>query len=296
MKTLLLFVCLFTSSITFSQVKTFDNLERIYAQKHYKIVKRKASRAMDNPDYDYSMIPTLYKSMSLFQLCKNERWFDRHSNALQEAADLFKKIKQSSDGMRVFNAHIYEISSLKRDLFSWAEDLKRNQNNSIFKELTDILNVLFDDVPNIDLEGEQDPSKFPKEIATSSEALKSSSEMTNYAKTFIGTPYLWAGEDPKGFDCSGYTGYVYLKSGITLPRRASEQYDKSKKIKQSEVKVGDLVFFDSGSGISHVGIMLSSGNEPMVMIHSSTSKGIIITEIEKSEYWLKRLSGFGSYH
>jgi peptidoglycan DL-endopeptidase CwlO len=296
MKAFFLFIFLGGTSAGFSQVKAFDNLERIYAQKHYKIVKRKASRALDNPDYDYSMIPTLYKSMSLFQLCKSERWFDRHTNALQEAADLFKKIKQSPEGIRVFNAHIYEISSLKRDLFSWAEDLKRNQKNSVFKELTDILKTLFDEVPNIDLEGEQDPAKFPKETATSTEALKASSEMTNYAKTFIGTPYLWAGEDPKGFDCSGYTSYVYLKRSITLARRASEQYDKSIKIKQSEVTVGDLVFFDSGSGISHVGIMLSTGNEPMVMIHSSSSKGVIITEIEKSDYWLKRLSGFGRYN
>lgn len=293
-----LFISFLSLTITGNaQVKAFDNLERLYAQKHYRVVNRKARRALDNPDYDYSMVPTLYKSMAMFQMAKNEGWYDRHSNALQEAADLFKQIKKSSDGIRVFNGHIYEISSLKRDLYSWAEDLKRQQSNSTFKELTEVLNKLFDDVPNIDLEGEQNPASYPKAdpAVASSEEVKSRVEMVNLAKTFIGTPYVWAGEDPKGFDCSGYTSYLYAKKGISLPRRASEQYDKATKIKQKDLIPGDLVFFDSGSGISHVGMIISEGDAPLVMIHSSSSKGIIITDIEKSDYWLNRMVGFGRF-
>jgi cell wall-associated NlpC family hydrolase len=55
------------------------------------------------------------------------------------------------------------------------------------------------------------------------------------------------------------------------------------------------VFFDSGSGISHVGLIISEKGKPLVMIHASSSKGVIITEIEQSDYWLTRLCGFGTF-
>jgi cell wall-associated NlpC family hydrolase len=56
-----------------------------------------------------------------------------------------------------------------------------------------------------------------------------------------------------------------------------------------------LVFFNNGSGVSHVGMIISEKGQPLVMIHASSSKGIMITDIESSEYWLKRLYGFGTY-
>ena len=67
------------------------------------------------------------------------------------------------------------------------------------------------------------------------------------------------------------------------------------KVKKKNVEKGDLVFFDNGSGVSHVGIVISEKGEPLKMIHSSSSKGIIITDVSKSEYWSKRLHGFGTY-
>ena len=85
------------------------------------------------------------------------------------------------------------------------------------------------------------------------------------------------------------------QNGRNLPRRAVDQYNSSQKIKEKNAQKGDLIFFDNGSGISHVGIVVSDPGEPLTMIHSSSSKGIIITDITKSEYWTKRISGFGTY-
>jgi cell wall-associated NlpC family hydrolase len=69
-----------------------------------------------------------------------------------------------------------------------------------------------------------------------------------------GTPYRYGGTTPRGFDCSGYTGYVYKKAGKKLPRTSRGQYSATKHISRTAAKPGDLVFFKSGGGVYHVGI------------------------------------------
>jgi len=294
---MLVICCLLMGFQAAAQVKEFDRLEMWYAQGHYGLVYRQANRLLDKPDYDYSLIPTFYKSLSLFQLSQREGFYRRKPNSLDEAKELFVKIKSSSDGNRVFQAHIYEVSALKKDLASWAEDLKRSGERQTFEHLQEIMAGLFDKVPDI-IEVEIKPADIVAEDVDASESpnvRKQREDIITVAKKQIGVPYVWAGNDPKGFDCSGFTSYVLLKSQKELPRRAQDQYDKSKKVKQKNVQKGDLVFFDSGSGINHVGIIVSNKGESLVMIHASSTKGIVITDIEKSDYWSKRLYGFGTY-
>jgi cell wall-associated NlpC family hydrolase len=80
-----------------------------------------------------------------------------------------------------------------------------------------------------------------------------------------------------------------------IPRRAVDQQKSSKRVKEKSVQKGDLIFFNSGSGISHVGIVVSEKGEPLKMIHASSSKGVIITDLESSSYWKNRLDSFGTY-
>jgi len=282
--------------ISKAQVREFDKLEMLYAQNHYKLVYRKANLLLDIPDYDYSQIPKFYKALSLFQLSQNEHWLIRHPKALEDAAKMFDEIKRSSDGKKVFNAHIYEVSFLKHDLISWAEDLKRRGKMEEFDRLQKVMTGLFEEIPDIDFQGEiANADVDDSDDANGDSYSKKREEIVDYAKKQIGVPYVWAGNDPSGFDCSGFTGYVLKEFGKELPRRACDQYESSTKIKEKNVQKGDLVFFDNGSGISHVGMIVSDKGKPLVMIHASSSKGIIITEIEKSDYWLTRLSGFGTY-
>jgi cell wall-associated NlpC family hydrolase len=87
---------------------------------------------------------------------------------------------------------------------------------------------------------------------------QSSSEVVNIARGLLGIPYVYGGESPSGFDCSGFTMYVFGKAGISIPRTASAQQAAATPV--SNPRPGDLVFF--GSPAWHVGI--STGNGMMI--------------------------------
>ncbi len=104
------------------------------------------------------------------------------------------------------------------------------------------------------------------------------------ASQWLGTKYAYGGNTKKGVDCSGLVLQVYLKvCGVKLPRSSREQQAYCKQIKKSDLMVGDLVFFATGSNkrtVSHVGLYIGKGE----MIHASASKGVIISSLEDSYY------------
>jgi cell wall-associated NlpC family hydrolase len=74
------------------------------------------------------------------------------------------------------------------------------------------------------------------------------------AQRYFGIAYVYGGTTPRGFDCSGYTGYVFRQVGIKLPRTAHAQMRATTRISRSQAQPGDLVFFVSGGHAYHVGI------------------------------------------
>jgi hypothetical protein len=287
-------ILLITFLISFSadaQNPRLDKLEMFFDQGHYKKVRRKSSRLLDDPEYDFSMLPAYYKSISLFQLAQNEYWLLAHPKALDEAKALFLEVKNSSDGEKIVNSHMYELAWLKNDMISWAADLKRLGKQKEFEKVQELIDVLFEEVPGID--------STPVDLNLLNSSIVENpglrDEILTTAKKQLGTPYVWAGSSPDGFDCSGFTSYVMSKNGSKLPRRALDQYNDAPKVKAKNAQKGDLVFFDNGSGVSHVGIVISEKGDPLMMIHSSSSKGVILTDVTKSAYWTKRLKGFGTY-
>lgn len=102
------------------------------------------------------------------------------------------------------------------------------------------------------------------------------------ANKLLGTPYLWGGSSPTGFDCSGFTQYVLKQSGIHLPRTTELQVQQGTYIDKNQLQKGDLVFLKDTyrSGVSHVGIYIGEGK----MIHASSSKGVTISDLSTSYY------------
>jgi cell wall-associated NlpC family hydrolase len=112
------------------------------------------------------------------------------------------------------------------------------------------------------------------------------------AEKYKGTKYKYAGKDPKGFDCSGFTYYVCSKHDIKLSGSSASQSKQGVEIAISKVKPGDLLFFGRNGRdgkIQHVGIVYKNTSEGLYMIHSSSKRGIVIDNVTTSKYWKPKL-------
>lgn len=88
------------------------------------------------------------------------------------------------------------------------------------------------------------------------------------AMRFLGTPYVWGGASPSGFDCSGFVMYVYAQVGVSLPHNAAAQYGYGTPVDRSQLQPGDLVFFN---GLGHNGIYIGGGS----FIHSPHTGDVV---------------------
>ena len=112
------------------------------------------------------------------------------------------------------------------------------------------------------------------------------------ARTYIGTPYKWGGNDKRGIDCSGLLVRSFESVGMKLPRTTSLQIDLGKKVSLKKSKEGDLVFFAFGKSkrkVTHVGLVSNrKNNSDIKFIHASSSKGVIETQLIR-DYYLNRI-------
>lgn len=109
------------------------------------------------------------------------------------------------------------------------------------------------------------------------------------AKQYMGSPYVYGGMSPSGFDCSGFVNYVYKLCGYSMSRVASSIYNNNGTyVEKANLQLGDLVFFASNSSsIGHVGIYIGNGQ----FIHSSSGAGCVVISDLSSSYYLKNYVG-----
>lgn len=121
-------------------------------------------------------------------------------------------------------------------------------------------------------------------LSSAAFASKEETPIDELIASLIGTRYKSGGTTEKGFDCSGFTQYVFKAFGIDLNRTSRDQAREGSKIEKKHLRKGDLVFFNTnGKGISHVGIYLGDGK----FAHSSSKNGVTINKLSE-KYYVKR--------
>lgn len=115
------------------------------------------------------------------------------------------------------------------------------------------------------------------------------SNIVKSALHLTGTAYKSGGKSPEsGFDCSGFTSYIFTQNGLPLSGPSDKLAQMGKQIPQQALKPGDLVFFGNADRISHVAIVSQTNNDQIEVVHATTSAGVKVDEITTSEYWLSR--------
>ena len=124
-----------------------------------------------------------------------------------------------------------------------------------------------------------DTSETKPSVSNSS---STADNIISYAKTFLGVKYVWGGSSPSGFDCSGFTSYVFKKYGYNISRTSKAQATNGTSVNKANLEKGDLVFFSSSRGssaIGHVGIYIGGGS----FIHASSGSGYCVKISSLSE-------------
>lgn len=139
-----------------------------------------------------------------------------------------------------------------------------------------------DEVLQADLDALLD--EFMDDMNNSS-TLLGTEEVINSAFNYSGVRYRFGGTSFNGIDCSGLVMNAFANTEINLPRSSREMAQVGEKIKRSQAQKGDLIFFKTrGNRISHVGIITEVVDGEIKFIHSSTSKGVIVSSTNEAYY------------
>jgi hypothetical protein len=139
----------------------------------------------------------------------------------------------------------------------------------------------------------------PAQVIGSDSLLKSivlRKEVVNYASTFLKTTYKVAGQDPRGFDCSGYVSYVFKNFKVDLYTSAIYMYKQGVFINEQEAKEGDVIFFTGSNAkvreVGHVGIIVSKKGETIHFIHASSGRDYCVKyDSLNAPYYMSRYMG-----
>lgn len=275
MRFIFLLIFLFIFCKYNSQVTKLNYIELLYDQGHYKNVFKKSKRLLNKESIQNKNSILLFYSLSEYMLSKEKR---KYSN--ESAIDNYKKICAIDTNFYIRNMYNNYINDLRYGMIEKIITLHTKGNKKQSKKHFNLFNELFN-VKDLTYE-----KILNKEITT----INIRDNIIDYAKNHIGIPYKYGGTDKKGFDCSGFTQYVLSNFGYSIPRTASNQAVKLKKIKISQIQKGDLIFFGkNNNNISHVGIVVNEKGAAIKMIHASSSKGIIISNVTNNKYWEPKL-------
>lgn len=143
-------------------------------------------------------------------------------------------------------------------------------------------------------------SKGPKTVTTTTSTTSSSTnsnakaqQIVTYAMSFEGVKYRYGGTSRSGMDCSGLIFTSFNQADVQIPRVSRDMAARGEVISLAEITPGDLLFFKtdkSSNRINHVGLIVSAQGADVKFIHSTTSRGVIVSELTEN-YWRKAFVG-----
>lgn len=238
----------------------------------------------------------LVKLYGSFQkVIKKEEGKDYKDQANQAIKDISQKaeIKGFGDTSCVtgYGVHVKDGYTGLTGLFYIDQDKHKWENGIYTIELTLNFKNIMNEVEAGDDDSEESSSSSSSSSNNSSSSSNSKADkVISMAKSKLGCKYVWGAQGPSTFDCSGLMVYCFKNSaGINLPRTSKEQSSYGTKVSKSNLKAGDMVFFNtSGKGVSHVGLYIGNGN----MIHAPKPGDVVkIVSINTSYYNSRFVTG-----
>jgi cell wall-associated NlpC family hydrolase len=255
-----------------AQDKKLDKLELLYKQENYSFAAKNAYKLINKKGYSASAEAHLFLYLSL-QKIKDEGWA------------VSKQFRPIDDKIAFHKTQFSQLDANNLAQNKYAKYLDAKPTSSTKKTESKITTTT------------TTTSKEKKKDSSTSEPITSFSKrdsIVDFAMNYLNAPYRYGGTSENGFDCSGFTCFVLGNNGVSMPRSSGEIGKASEKIDVKDATKGDLLFFGKNqNSIHHVGIVISEADEPLTMIHASTSNGVIITVVPESDYWTKLLQYAG---
>ena len=182
---------------------------------------------------------------------------------------LYTQVKETKEGLNAKNTELESVKEQIAPLEVKINELKSQVNN-------------YDEVKNkIDeLNGQLSQLVAQKDELVSANV---GSNVVNIANQYLGTPYVWGGTTPSGFDCSGFVQYVYAQAGVSIPRVTTGQEFAGIDVTGQELQPGDLVFWGARGATHHVGMYIGNGQ----YVHSPQT-GDVVRVATLSNYSIAR--------
>jgi hypothetical protein len=292
----------FFLTITFlgsTQDRKIDLLTLIYNQGHYRKVVRVSEKMITKKGYDKNPTVYLYQSAALAKLSQNHNYIDIQPNALDNSINTYS-IYYKLDKEFGFSNNNEKLLAILREVYKGKIDNSNTEGALVYLlngyKTVNAENVFIDTIGEIkdSIIIQTQSQTQPFFLKPIDKKLPHEDQIVCFAKNYLGIPYIYGGKSDQGFDCSGFTGYVLEEFGYNLPRSARDQYAALEKVPLKKAKKGDLVFFGkSKSRIIHVGFVISEEGEELTMLHASSSRGIMVSNVETNVYWKQRLISAG---
>jgi hypothetical protein len=271
------------SILSYSQSKYIEKSEKLFQKKKYEKCIKSTTKYIAKGEKT--------SELQFYIVASNLALFHNSESKTQKYSYLKRSIK-AWEKLEKYNKTNTDYSALEdsivKDIYSFSEInyIQRNRTKhqylhkqlaEVFRDTTEIYRIL------------HKPKAIVKEIKIDNSIVDIRKQALENAKHVIGVKYKYGGTDSTGFDCSGFTQYVYKSIGIDLPHNANAQSEFGESITLKEAKPGDLIFFGNNRAF-HAGMIFNNKNGKIELIHC-VSGGVHHQNYddENTKYWLGRV-------